>query len=164
MLPSYSESFAALLRDAMERAGVGGRRLEDLLHDAGIHNISDKRISEYCNALHTPSYEKARQLLDVLDYPLSDQELLESLRRNRELIREGSAMGGSYDPNRELHTTIRIKLRKLVPGQSAEENERYLHERVLELFGREKSLSDYIQWLIAKDLSESVISREDIIE
>lgn len=156
------DSFSRLLRRAMEESGVGCKRLEELLQDEGVSNISYKRISEYANAQHTPSFEKARAILSVLECPISDEELLDLLKVNREIIKEGNTISGTYDVNKELHTSIRIKLRRLIPRQSPEENERFLRDRIYELFGKEKGLSDYIQWLIMKDLNECIISKEEI--
>jgi len=161
-LDEYMDSFSRLLNRLMEENGIGCKRLEELLQDEGITDISYKRISEYSNAQHTPSFEKARAILSVLGCPISDEELLALLRVNREIIREGSTISGTYNINKELHTSIRIKLRRLIPQQSPEENERFLRDRIYELFGREKGLSDYIQWLIMKDLNECIISKEEI--
>jgi len=147
----------------MRLENVSCRDVEKRLTEVGVTNITGKRISEYCNAQHTPSLEKARRIMEVLDYPILEEELLLSLENNRQMIKDGAQLGRVYDINRELHTTIRIKLKKLLPECSPEENERYLRDRVMQLFGKEKSLSDYIQWLISKDLSENIISKEEIL-
>ncbi len=157
-------SFSYILYDAMSREGVGGRDLERLLVDNGVTDISYKRISEYINGEHTPSFEKARNILRVLNEPIDDEALIHSLDCNRRMIRESRMYYTPAESENELHTSIRIKLGKLLPGNFPQENERYLRERIVELFGKERSMSDYIQWLIAKDLQENIISKEEIDE
>lgn len=156
-----SECFSGLLAEAMEAYGVGPKRLEGLLQDRGITDISFKRISEYANGLHTPSFERARVLLQALEFSIDDEALLEALRLNRELIREETEY--MSDRSREIRRTVRIKLKPLLPGRTAEESERFLWSRIEELCDGERKLSLYIQNLIAKDLREYIISREEII-
>ena len=156
-----SHCFSGILSEAMEVYGVGPKRLELLLQDRGIEDISFKRISEYANGLHTPSFERARVLLQALEFPISDEVLLEALRLNRELIREENNYVS--DHSREIRRTVRIKLRPLLPGRTAEEAERFLWDRIQDLCG-ERQLSLYLQNLIAKDLREYIINREEITQ
>ena len=157
-----SDCFSGILSEAMEAYGVGPRRMEGLLQDQGITDISFKRISEYANGLHTPSFERARVLLRVLEFTIDDEALLEALRLNREMIREEAAY--MSDRSREIRRTVRIKLKPLLPGRTAEEAERFLWSRIEELCDGERKLSLYIQNLISKDLREYIISREEIFQ
>lgn len=153
--------FSVILADAMVINNIGATRLEGLLRDRGVVNITYKRISEYANGLHTPSFEKARALMQTLEYDISDDELMETLRLNREKINEEKE--SIYDYSREIRRTIRIRLRPLLPGHTAEETERFLWNRINELCG-EHQISLYIQNLIKKDLQEYIISREEITQ
>lgn len=153
--------FSGILAGEMMINNIGAKRLEGLLWDRGIENITYKRISEYANGLHTPSFEKARALMQALEYDISDDELLEALRLNRELILEEK--DSIYDYSREIRRTVRIRLHPLLPGHSAEETERFLWNRINELCG-EHQISLYIQNLIKKDLQEYIISREEITQ
>ena len=153
--------FSVILADAMVINNIGATRLEGLLRDRGVENITYKRISEYANGLHTPSFEKARALMQTLEYDISDDELMETLRLNREKINEEKE--SIYDYSREIRRTIRIRLRPLLPGHTAEETERFLWNRINELCG-EHQISLYIQNLIKKDLQEYIISREEITQ
>lgn len=153
-----SNCFSGILAEAMDAYGVGPKRLEDFLVQEGITEISFKRISEYANGLHTPSFERARTLLRVLEYPIEDDDLLEALRLNRELIQ--SEKEYTSDRSREIRRTIRIKLQPLLPNYTAEQIERFLWNRIEELYG-EKQLSQYLQALVAKDLKEYIIDVEE---
>lgn len=154
-----SNCFSGILAEAMEAYGVGPKRMEGLLLDRGIDDISFKRISEYANGVHTPTFERARLLLQALDFSIDDEALLEALRLNRLLIREEAEY--MSDRSREIRRTVRIKLHPLLPGHTAEEAERFLWSRIEELCG-EHQLSLYLQNLISKDLREYIISREEI--
>ena len=158
------EPFGLMLTNAMAEQGVSCKRLEDFLLVSGVTTISRKRIGEYCNSQHTPSFEKARQILHALDYDISDEEILESLRLNRYVIASGNAVSGTNENfgRRELRTTIRLKLWKVAPFQTTEATEQDIKNRIRELFGDERRMSDYVQWLIAKDLREAIISKEEI--
>lgn len=158
------EPFGLMLSGAMEAQHVSCKRLEDYLVVSGVTTISRKRIGEYRNSQHTPSFEKARLLFQALGYEISDEELLESLRRNRYVIASGNTVSGTNERfgRRELRTTIRLKLWKVVPFQTTEETEREIKKRICDLFGDERRMGDYVQWLIAKDLKEAIISREEI--
>lgn len=158
------EPFGLMLSNAMAEQGVSCKRLEDFLLVGGVTTISRKRIGEYCNSQHTPTFEKAKAIFRALDYDISDEELLESLRLNRYIIASGNAASGTNERfgRRELRTTIRLKLWKVVPSQTTEETEQEIKNRIRELFGEERHMGDYVQWLIAKDLREAIISKEEI--
>ena len=153
-----------MLSNAMEEQGFSYKRLEDQLLINGVTTITRKRIGEYCNSQHTPSFEKARSIFRALDYDISDEEIIESLRQNRYVIASGNAVSGTNENfgRRELRTTIRLKLWKVAPSQTTEATEQDIKKRIRELFGDERHMGDYVQWLIAKDLREAIISKEEI--
>ena len=131
-----SNCISGILSEAMASYGVGCKRFEEILQDHGIEDISYKRISDYCNGLYTPSYEKARVMLETLEYPISDDELTEAIQLNRELIKAESEYVAA--DSKEIRRTIRIKLKRLLPEMTPEETERYLSQRVADLCGSEK--------------------------
>ena len=154
-----STCFSGILTEAMQSSGVGGRKLEAILKENGIDDISYKRISDYANGIHTPSFEKARDMLRVLEYSIDDESLLEALKQNREIIKQESdyVLSGS----KEIRRTVRIKLKKLLPEKEPAQTEQYLWNRIADLYGDEKQISLYIQELISKDLKEYILARED---
>lgn len=155
-------NFKDILTVVMEDYGIGIRKLEEILVDQGITDINFRRISEYKSGKFTPSYEKAKILLNALDYSISEEELLESLKENRESIKFEEEY--IMTEQKEIRRTIRIKLKNIMPDEEPEVAERYLKERIASIFGDEKNLSNYIQSLIAKDLQQYIIDKEDILD
>lgn len=153
--------FRDILQTAMEEYGVTTRKLEEILVSRGVTNINFRRISEYKNGKFTPTYEKAKQILDALDYPITEEELLESLERNREEIKIEEEY--TSIKQKELIVSARIKYNRLLPDIEPEQAERFLLERVRQVQGsEEKNFSNYIQMLIAKDLKNYLIDKEDL--
>lgn len=149
-----------VLSGTMEDAGIGVKKLEDILADRGIYNINFRSISDYKNGIHTPSYDKAKALLDALDYKVTEDELLEMLKQNKKEIKDNNEY--VHSDNAELRRTVRIKLKRLLPGADPEVAERYLLERIQSICGDKKRLSAYIQNLISKDLKQYILEEDDI--
>ena len=157
-----SECFSVILTQAMQAYGVGCRKFDEILVESGITDISYKRISDYSNGIHTPSFERAKALLSALEYPIDDKTLMNALKLNREMIKDEAdyvSVG-----SKEVRRTIRIKLKRLLPDKTEEETERFLWQRITDLCGDEKQLSLYVQGLIAKDLQEYILSGEEFTE
>ena len=152
--------FSDILDAAMRDYGVGVRNFAEVLEEQGITDINFRRISDYRNGNHTPTYDRAKLMLRALEYEISEEELLDALRENREEIKNQESYLNSE--SKEVRRTIRIKLKRLIPNIEPEEAERFLQNRIEELFGDSSRISDYIQSLIAKDLQQYVIDREDI--
>jgi len=149
--------FSLLLKTVMDDYGVGPSKLQEILTERGVDNISYKRISEYIRAVSTPGLEKAVQIMEALEFPISEQDLKESLRINRELIREEreeQALSESSGYSRTLN--VHIRLRNLIPGQSTLDNERRVIERVNELYGS-YDLVKYVEKLITADLQQAIL-------
>lgn len=153
-------NFMNVLSGTMDDAGVGVKKLEDILVDKGVYNINFRSISDYKNGVHTPSYSKAKALLDALDYKVTEDELLSMLEQNKKDIKENNDY--LYSDNVELRRTIRIKLKRLLPGVEPEVAERYLKDRIQSIYGDETRLSIYIQNLISKDLKQYILEEDDI--
>ncbi|GEM_PF-2930405 len=153
----YGIRFSLLLKDAMTGYGVGPTKLEELLQERGVYNISYKRISEYIRSVSTPSLEKAAALMNALEFPIDRQSLSESLELNRELIREEREeqellLGSGYSRTLNVH----IRLRNLMPERSPLDSERRVLERVNELYGS-GDIVRYVESLIAFDLKNSIL-------
>ena len=155
-----AESFAGILSAAMDAYGVGCKRFEEILQDRGVDGIKYKRISEYRNGHFTPSYEKARLMLDALEFPISDEDLIRALDLNRSLIKEEQSY--YVTDSKELRLSVRLKYRNILREYTPEETELFLRQRIADLFGDDKYKSQYIERLIAKDLKEYIIDKEDL--
>lgn len=152
--------FSDILDTAMTDYGVGVRKFEEILNENGIYDIDFRRISDYRRGTHSPSYDRAKILLENLEYDISEKELLNSLKENREDIKNQDIYLNS--DAKEIRRTIRIKLKRLLPDKEPEEIERILLERIGLLFDDEKQISNYIQSLIAKDLQEYIVDKGDV--
>ena len=148
--------FSQLLKAAMDIAGVGSTKLEELLKENGIENISNKRISEYVRAVSTPDLEKARALMDTLNFPIHDDDLKDSLQYNRELIRQEKEESTSDRGEYARLLNVHIRLRCISPDHSALQNERRISERVLGLYG-DRNAARYVEELIAYDLKNNIL-------
>ena len=152
--------FSRLLKDAMSIYGVGGTRLEELLRENGVENISNKRISEYIRSVSTPSFEKARAIMDALGFPIRDDYLKASLEYNRELIRQEKEENISDRGEYAMLLNVHVRLRYISPDHSALENERHISERVFELYG-DRNTARYVEELIAYDLKHNILGVEE---
>ena len=153
-----AERFSFLLKSAMTESGLGARRLQEQLEERGVTNITYKRISEYLRAVSTPPFEKAREIMDAMEVGIEDDILRESLRENREMIREEKEMveGDGYNKTISVH----VKLRKVLPKKIASETEQILKNRVRTLYGSENNMAKYVENLIAADLQRSLLDEE----
>ena len=157
-----ADCFAGILSFAMDEYKVGSFQLAKILKERGIEGISFQSIADYVNGNHTPSFDRAKILLQELDYQIDDDELSYAIARNRELIKnENDYLSAD---RKEIKRTIRIKLKTLYPEYQAEDTERLLYGRIQELYGDETKLSQYLQGLIAKDLREYILSKEDVAQ
>ena len=146
--------FSVLLKLAMDEYGVGPTKLGEILREKGVENIHYKRISEYIRGISTPSLEKARILMDALEYPVGEEMLKESLAVNRELIREEKELVDQSGYNRGLN--VHVRLRNVYPGRNSLENDTRVYDRIVRLYG-EYNLSTYIEQLIAEDLQHDIL-------
>lgn len=158
------ERFSILLSRVMSDYGVGGARLEEILKEHGVDNITFRRISEYLRNVSTPPFDKARAIMDVMGFPINDEELKESLDFNRELIREereDEEFMRGY--SKYIKAKIRLKNIEVRKGDTPTQTERVLKDRIAQLYGNENNLSVYIEQLIREDLNKNIIGEDDII-
>lgn len=158
-----SDCFGAILGMAMQEAGFESyRSFEHYIQEQGITDITYRRLSEYCNGIYTPPMEKARLLLDVLDYSISDQELISCLKANREYSKLRPRNYRKKE-DKEIRIFARLKLSKLMPHQLPDRTALLLSERIEDLCGAPNAYTEYVQALIAKDLSEYILNKDFII-
>lgn len=132
---------------------------ETRLQEAGYTGISKKRISEYCNAKFTPSYEKAKILFNFLEWDMTDEEIIASLQANKEYIKSRQDVYRRAG-DKELRISVRLKCSKILPDVSPERTGVILAERIKYLTGKSNDYVDYLQALISKDLNEYLLSAE----
>lgn len=152
--------FSLLLKTAMDDFGVGPNKLEEILRQRNVFNITNKRISEYIRAVSTPSLEKAKIIMEALEFPIDEESLRASLELNRALIKEEKEeqlLIGTSGYGRTMN--VHIRLRNLIPGQSTLDTEQRVISRVRELYGTQ-DIVKYVEKLIATDLQQSILKGE----
>ena len=159
-MDNHAIPFCEVLKEAMDYTEHNNKSLERLLLEYGVEKINFRRISDYINGQYTPPYTKAKQILDVLGYSMSESELIDSLNANKKYIREINDY--KKEKKSEYQTSIRLRLKNILPGREPEYVQFMLENRIVELYGNEGKLSIYIQDLIAADLQRFILEREDI--
>ena len=152
--------FYQILQEAMAFTENNMKSLERLLQENGIEDINFRRISDYVNGQYTPPYTKAKHLLDVMGYSMTEEELVGSLEANKEYIKEMSFY--KKEKKSEYQTSIRLKLKNILPNREPEYVQFMLESRIKELYGLDGKLSIYIQDLIATDLQRFILESEDV--
>lgn len=152
--------FFQILQEAMTFTGNNTKSLERLLQENDIDDINFRRISDYVNGQYTPPYTKAKHLLDVLGYSMSEEELVASLDANKEYIKEMSFY--KKEKKSEYQTSIRLRLKNILPNREPEYVQFMLENRIMDLYGQDGKLSIYIQDLIATDLQRFILESEDV--
>ena len=151
----------------MDDNEIGPVNFSALLSDKDpTYSIDVRRIREYLNGSHTPPFDKAKFMLQALDYDINDEDLRKALHVNKTLVKERS----EYKPksDKEIVCTIRIKFKNIFGNDYTEgkllpeEAERKFWARVNSLSDGTNSLSKYIQALVIKDIREYLINKEDV--
>ena len=158
---SHQETFSDILRVLIEQSGISVLEFVNIIQEKDSrYEISRYRLYEYLRGEHVPSFEKAKFLFNLLDYKVSDDELVSILDESRRKAREEKKYY-SRSADREIQCAARIKYRNILPGLTPDQAEQTFWERVEFLTGG-RSISKYIQGLIAKDMNEWVLSKEEV--
>ena len=156
-------AFSDLFIQGLKDEGLNMTQLSDILAEKG-NEITRRRLSEYYNQVSTPPFEKAREIVKALKIEITDEELIESLKINRDRIKElkqGMNYSGreSYTGGMEskINKVISLNLSNFCEGMTAELVEEKIRERLNLLYGEtEKNekyrMSRYVKDLIKKDL------------
>ena len=154
--------FSDILKDTIEDNEISSyRNFERLLSEKGITDIKFRRIAEYCNGYTVPSFEKAKNMLNVLDYEISDEDLTSLLSKSREKAKEVKANFG-YIQKGKIQKSVFLTYKNLISGFEIDEAESILNDRIEELFGDKTRFSAYVNSLIRKDLKEYLLTKEDV--
>jgi len=149
-------NFSKLLVNAMKERGLNQLELDALLKEKGILTVTNKKISAYITGRYTPNFEKAKALCDVLDIPIKTDELIESLRLNRILIREEKDKLLEANVDYKKFVVVNVRFKNLSENSDPVETEKKLLARIEELYGN-KNVAEYVEKLIAADLKKSLV-------
>lgn len=144
--------YSVLLQEAIEMKFEGNiTKTVEFLNNNNCA-VSYSTIRTYKNNEVSPPFDKASQILNLLDYPITNEELIKSLELSKKFLEDKLNTKTKY-----LTTAIRINPTHLKNDLSVEELEELIDIRCRELFGenRSKRIGAYIFKLIEDDLKSS---------
>lgn len=148
------EAFHDILRELIIKKDLNTNKASKFFKENGI-NVTRSDISTYINCNTIPREFRAKEMLKVLGYEISDEELKESLALSQ-VVKKNQTYGNS----RYLWTGIRIPLTKL---SDTEKNlakiQSMLNQRMSEvntIIGG-KGISAYIATLIKADIEYNIL-------
>ncbi len=158
------DTFQEVLSDAMRKKSIKtAREFERYLFKAGIDYIKFRRIAEYKQGVVVPPFEKAKVMLDSLEYDITEDKLIRILSNSKKSLsstKEEMAGGQSFRKTKSV--TLNYKI--IDKTKDADAVNTIIEERIEELFGNKSSFSAYINLLIKKDYNEYILNREKVEE
>lgn len=144
--------YSVLLQEAIEMKFDGNiTKTVEFLNNNNC-SVSYSTIRTYKNNEVLPPFDKASQILKLLDYPITTDELIISLELSKKFLEDKLNTKAKY-----LTTAIRINPTNLKDDLTVSELEDLINTRCIELFGDNKSkrIGAYIFKLIEDDLKSS---------
>lgn len=144
-----NKSFASLLKQILDASEMDVKSAHALLTEQGV-SISYSVLAAYRSFDSVPALERAKAILKAFDYPIDEDELIETLEHSRAEFKELKREKRSH-----ISRGIRIQPEAISPKMDVDELEMLLDYRIKELFGNAGSLNMYITQLIHDDLTEN---------
>ena len=151
--------FSHILDTALVSQNLGGKEMEELLKERGVSDISYKRVSDYRRGLHIPAFERAKAMMEALDIPITDEQLLTALKNDKE--RRKRDVRNQITDNVFFKSAVRFKPGELLDGCDEDTALEILHARMKELYGSDSQFSAYVTELIRKDLEQYIVEAEE---
>ena len=158
-------TFSDLINERINEGMVNANRLiVNSLEEKNIP-ISMRSLQKYRKGDRVPAFLVAKEILRVLNIPISDSELADVLENSRgtdpEFIEKNYS---SFNRKEEKRTStkrrVTVDLNKIDVGSSLEILSQVLNDRLIELYGDDNKLSDYIHDLIKADLINGVLGED----
>lgn len=143
-------AFSEILKSEIENQKLSLMALAEMIDDK---TITSKRLSEYQNATTSPPFLKAKKILSALGIDMSDEDIKECLKENKDLC----SLNRQYAENSTRFISVRLKYKNLIPDYSPEQVEMTLNDRIEKLYGNSHNFTNYIHDLISKDLNEFIL-------
>lgn len=160
---TFSELINERINEGMPNAN---RLIVNSLTEKNIP-ISMRSLQKYRKGDRVPAFLVAKEILRVLNIPVSDSELkdvLENSRQNDEetIDKNYSSFNRKEDERKtRIKTKITVDLNKIDIDVSNEIKSQIINDRLLELYGDDDSLSEYIHDLIKEDLTTGLIKEDE---
>ena len=160
---TFSELINERINEGMPNAN---RLIVNSLAEKNIP-ISMRSLQKYRKGDRVPAFLVAKEILRVLNIPVSDSELadvLENSRQNDEetIDKNYSSFNRKEDERKvRIKTRITVDLNRIDIDVSNEIKSQIINDRMIELYGDDDSLSEYIHDLIKEDLTTGLIKEDE---
>lgn len=149
-MTQYTITFSGLLAQLMSGNGISTiKELHHYLQSKGFH-ISYPALAAYGAFTSVPSFEKAKEILSLLGYTLSGDELSEILSYSRSELRLNKK-----DSQSSFSMGLRIPPKYIDENMTVDQLAMALQLRAKDLYQDSGNITLYISGLIKKDLIES---------
>ena len=143
-------TFSTLLTQILNASGMSLTKASQYLEEKGI-NVPYSSLAAYKAFTSVPEYDRAVEILNGFDYPISSEELLEVIQYSKSELKDYKT-----DTRQYLNKGLRLNPKQFQEDMTADELERILEVRMNEI--GEPNLNSYISKLIKNDLvSEGLI-------
>lgn len=132
----------------MESSDMTARQLFRILRDRNV-DISYPAIGSYKNYDSVPSFDRARAILDALEYEISDDDLSEILQYSRDELKE------IRQDEQTVQQGVRLSPKFFSGNINAAELRTMIDSRIEELTSVNGNFNSYISWLIKNDLTNA---------
>ena len=146
-------TFSSLFIQLLSSSEMSLRKVHQLLNDT----ISYPALSSYKNFNTVPPLDRARAILNVFNYPISDDELLEILAYSKKELKEYNE-----DDDKLYRKSIRIVPSDIQANLTRQALEQIITSRVLDVDPENGNINKYITELIKKDLYENSYLKEEV--
>ena len=160
---TFSELINERINEGMPNAN---RLIVNSLTEKNI-SISMRSLQKYRKGDRVPAFLVAKEILRVLNIPVSDSELADVLENSRQRDEETVDKNySSFNRKEDEHkartkTRISVDLNKIDIDVGNEIKSQIINDRLIELYGDDDSLSEYIHDLIKEDLTNGLIKEDE---
>lgn len=157
MLKQDTGYFSGILSERMQAMKLSCRELADILAHRG-YECKIRQIQRYKTGLYVPKYEVASQICQIIMVEMEGnqlEELLTASRKHAETLRKAKVTNftilTSINP-RNIHLGGDLGLNDVIE---------VLNNRVFELYGDQKKISDYVEALVELDLKNKLLEAKE---
>lgn len=140
------DSFSVVLRQLIDYSELSMRDLAAELKQSGS-NISYPALAAYKNYYSVPPFDRARQILDMFQYEISDDELIAMLEYSRSELK--SMREDNYSV---IQQGLRIPASQFGQSYNAIQVRDIIDQRIEELLPENGNFNAYVTYLIKNDL------------
>ena len=142
------DTFSGLIRQLLESSNMTARQLFRILQDRNT-DISYPAIGSYKNYDSVPSFDRARAILDALEYEISDEDLADILQYSRDELKT------IRQDEQTIQQGVRLSPKFFSDNINAAELRTMIDSRIEEITTVNGNFNSYISWLIKNDLTSA---------